>query len=240
MADQRLVIADGHHRYETALAYRNECRARAASADRNAPHEFAMMTLFNTNVEGLTILPTHRVIAGVADFSFAKFCAELQPIFEWRAYRFANAKERDRSWKKFRADLETNGETRPTIGIYAGDGAFPLIPASQRGKSRCAAAGSFAGAAASSNVVLLHRLILERGLGITADAVTRERNLAYEREADAAIAAVESGRAQLCCLLNAIPVGRVAEIALAGEVLPQKSTDFYPKLLSGLTLYRLE
>ena len=88
--------------------------------------------------------------------------------------------------------------------------------------------------------MLLHRLMLERGLGITADAVTRERNLTYEREADAAIAAVESGRAQMCCLLNSIPVARVAEIALAGEVLPQKSTDFYPKLLSGLTLYRLE
>jgi len=239
MADQRLVIADGHHRYETALAYRNECRARAASADRNAPHEFAMMTLFNTDVEGLTILPTHRVIAGVADFSFAKFCAELQPIFEWRAYRFANAKERDRSWKKFRADLETNGETRPTIGIYAGDGAFHLFLL-RSGANLDALLPGVSPAQRRLDVVLLHRLILERWLGITADAVTRERNLAYEREADAAIAAVESGRAQLCCLLNAIPVGRVAEIALAGEVLPQKSTDFYPKLLSGLTLYRLE
>jgi uncharacterized protein (DUF1015 family) len=238
MAEQRLVIADGHHRYETALAYRNECRARAASEDRNAPHEFAMMTLFNTDVEGLTILPTHRVIAGLADFSFEKFCAELQPIFEWRAYRF-NAKDRERAWRKFRGDLEENGRVRPAIGVFAGDGAFHLFLL-RGGADLDALLPGVSPAQRKLDVVLLHRLILERGLGITADAVTRERNLTYEREAEAAIAAVESGRAQLCCLLNSIPVGRVAEIALAGEVLPQKSTDFYPKLLSGLTLYRLE
>jgi uncharacterized protein (DUF1015 family) len=238
MAPQRLVIADGHHRYETALAYRNECRARAASEDRNAPHEFVMMTLFNTDVEGLTILPTHRVIAGLAEFTFEKVCAELQPIFEWRAYRF-NAKERDRTWRKFRGDLEENGRNRPAIGVFAGDGAFHLFLL-RGGADLDALLPGVSPAQRRLDVVLLHRLILERGLGITADAVTRERNLTYEREAEAAIAAVESGRAQLCCLLNSIPVGRVAEIALAGEVLPQKSTDFYPKLLSGLTLYRLE
>ena len=240
MAAQRLVIADGHHRYETALAYRNECRARAASEDRNAPHEFVMMTLFNTDVEGLTILPTHRVIAGLADFSFEKFCAELQPIFEWHAYRFANATERERVWKKFRGDLEENGRTRPAIGVFAGGVAAFHLFLLRGGADLDALLPGVSPAQRRLDVVLLHRLILERGLGITADAVTRERNLTYEREADAAIAAVESGRAQLCCLLNSIPVGRVAEIALAGEVLPQKSTDFYPKLLSGLTLYRLE
>ncbi len=237
-AEKKLVIADGHHRYETALAYRDECRARAGREDRGAPHEFVMMTLFNTDGEGLTILPTHRVIAGLAGFSFEKFCAELQPIFEWRAYRF-NAKERERAWRKFQADLEEIGRTRPAIGVYAGDGAFHLFLL-RGGADLDALLPGVSPVQRRLDVVLLHRLVLERGLGISADAVTRERNLTYEREAAAAIAAVDSGRAQLCCLLNPIPVGRVAEIALAGEVLPQKSTDFYPKLLSGMTLYRLE
>jgi uncharacterized protein (DUF1015 family) len=82
--------------------------------------------------------------------------------------------------------------------------------------------------------------MLEKGLGITAEAVAAETHITYEREMDAAIAAIDSGRAQLACLLNPVRVGQVMEIALAGEVLPQKSTDFYPKLLSGLTIYRLD
>ena len=73
MADKKLVIADGHHRYETALAYRDECRARAGRVDPNAPYEKVMMTLFNTAGKGLTILPTHRVVANVPNFSFAAF-----------------------------------------------------------------------------------------------------------------------------------------------------------------------
>ena len=90
------------------------------------------------------------------------------------------------------------------------------------------------------DVVLLHRLLLEEGLGITPAAVTAEQNITYEREMGAALDAVDRNRAQICFLLNPVGVDQVMEIALAGEVLPQKSTDFYPKLLSGLTLYRLD
>jgi uncharacterized protein (DUF1015 family) len=90
------------------------------------------------------------------------------------------------------------------------------------------------------DVVLLHGFLLERGLGITSDAVRAETNISYEREIDHAIAAVEKGRAQLCFLLNPVSVETVAEMAMAGEVLPQKSTDFYPKLMSGITMYRVE
>jgi uncharacterized protein (DUF1015 family) len=90
------------------------------------------------------------------------------------------------------------------------------------------------------DVVLLHRLILEKGLGITAEAVAAESNVSYEREMDAAIAAVDRGAAQIALLLNPVGVEQVTKIALNGDVLPQKSTDFYPKLLSGLAIYRVE
>ena len=90
------------------------------------------------------------------------------------------------------------------------------------------------------DVVLLHRLLLEKGLGITPAAVAAERNITYERDMESAVAAVDEGRAQVCFLLNPVSVEQVMQMALAGEVLPQKSTDFYPKLLSGLTLYRLD
>jgi len=88
--------------------------------------------------------------------------------------------------------------------------------------------------------VLLHRVILDKGLGITAEAVAAEKNVGYQREMEAAIARVDRGEAQLAFLLNPVSVQQVADIALAGDVLPQKSTDFYPKLLSGVAIYRPE
>jgi uncharacterized protein (DUF1015 family) len=90
------------------------------------------------------------------------------------------------------------------------------------------------------DVVLLHRLLLEKGLGITAEAVTAEKNVSYEREMAAALGQVDRGEAQVAFLLNPVPVQQVADIALGGDVMPQKSTDFYPKLLSGMAIFRPE
>jgi uncharacterized protein (DUF1015 family) len=90
------------------------------------------------------------------------------------------------------------------------------------------------------DVVLLHQGILEPALGITSHAVASEANLAYEREAATAIDAVDRGDAQVAFLLNPVDVELVMKVATAGEVMPQKSTDFYPKLLSGITMYRIE
>jgi uncharacterized protein (DUF1015 family) len=88
--------------------------------------------------------------------------------------------------------------------------------------------------------VLLHEGILEPALGITPQAVTAEANLTYERDASVALNAVDRGAAEVAFLLNACGVDQVMKIATAGEVMPQKSTDFYPKLLSGITMYRVE
>ena len=86
MKDKKLVIADGHHRYETAMNYRNEGRAKAGKADPLAAYEFAMMTFFNTHSKGLTVLPTHRVVGSLANFDFEKFRKSLAPYFDWYAY----------------------------------------------------------------------------------------------------------------------------------------------------------
>ncbi|MBZ5699388.1 MAG: DUF1015 domain-containing protein [Acidobacteriia bacterium] len=239
MSDKKLVIADGHHRYETALAYRDQCRSRAGHADPNAPYEKVMMTLFNTTGKGLTILPTHRVVSNVAGFSFEGFRAALADAFDWHSYSFAGATERPGAYEKFRRDLTGRGREQRAIGVYAGDGAYYLFLL-KKGADLEALLPGISPAQRQLDVVLLHRLILERGLGITADAVKTEKNITYEREMDAAIADVDQGRAQLCFLLNPVSVGTVAEMAMAGEVLPQKSTDFFPKLMSGITMYRLK
>jgi len=239
MADKKLVIADGHHRYETALAYRDECRARAGRADLNAPYEKVMMSLFNTAGEGLTILPTHRVVANVPNFSFGQFRAALEHAFDIATYPFGSgATDRPKAYEQFRRDL-LRGQEQRAVGAYAGDGAFHIMVLKKDADLETLLQG-VSPAQRKLDVVLLHRLILERGLHITQDAVKTEKNITYEREMDAAIADVDSGRAQICFLLNPVSVETVAEMAMGGEVLPQKSTDFFPKLMSGITMYRLK
>lgn len=237
LADKQLVIADGHHRYETALTYRNESRARTNLADKDAPYEFAMMTLFNAQSKNLKILPTHRVVANLPKFDFDRFRSAAHVHFDWYGYTFADSAERGKIYKTFRKDLETRGAARHTIGLYAGGNAFYLFILKKDADLE-ALLPDVPAAVRELDVILLHRLLLERCLGITAEAVAAETHITYEREMDAAIAAVDRKEAQLACLLNPVRVREVVEIAVAGEVLPQKTTDFYPKLLSGIAIYR--
>lgn len=239
MAEKKLVIADGHHRYETALHYRNEARAKAAKRDPMAATEFAMATFINSHSKGLVILPTHRVVRNVANFDFARFRDAVAPIFDWYSYPFPAPGERAAAFAEFRKDFERHSIGRRAIGIYPGGGAFYLFLL-RRDADLEALLPDLSEAQRGLDVVLLHRLILDKGLGISADAVEKERNITYEREMDAAIAAVDQDGAQLACLLNPVRVQQVMDIALGGDVLPQKSTDFYPKMLSGLAVFRPE
>jgi uncharacterized protein (DUF1015 family) len=239
LADKKLAIADGHHRYETALAYRDECRANSATGDRSAPYERVMMTLFNTAGEGLIVLPTHRVVSRLNNFSFEAFRDRVAGEFDCRSYSFSAGSARAAAFSMFLSHLEQSDVERPSIGAFAGGDAYHLFTL-RAGASLDALLPGVSAMQRRLDVVLLHKLLIERGLGITAEAVKGERNITYEREMEAAVAAVERGEAQICFLLNAISAEQTAQIAFAGEVLPQKSTDFYPKLLSGLTLYRLE
>lgn len=234
MADKKLVIADGHHRYETALAYRNAQRAATGWSASDAPHERVMMTIINTHPEGLLILPTHRVLAHLANFDPAAFRKQMDAWFDVATYSDASS---DRS-TRFRAELIGRGQRGRVVGLYCG-GAFSFL-ALRRDANLDALLAHVGAAQRALDVVLLHRLIFEKGLGITADAVSKESHISYEREMENAVAAVDSGKAQMAFLLNAVSVEQTVSMALSGEVLPQKSTDFYPKLLSGLTIYRLE
>ena len=247
MEEHKLVIADGHHRYETALNYRNERRLHAGGLHPSAPYapapyDFAMMTFVNTCSEGLTILPTHRLAAHLHDFSWSEARRYLEPWFEAQAFPFADDRQKAEAQSKFLAHLRQS-RTQRAIGVY---------PAAEHAKRACYILTLRRGADLSQllhsvsplqrelDVVLLHDGILEPAFGITPQAVTAERNLSYEREASAALDAVDRGAAQIAFLLNPVDVDQVMRIATAGEVMPQKSTDFYPKLLSGICMYRVD
>ena len=232
MRDKQLVIADGHHRYETALAYRDYCRAQGAG---DARADYVMMTFIRKESAGLAILPTHRVVHGLPGFHWKGFASHAARHFTWEDIEVGG----DGVPARLVARLAEAGREAPSLLAYAGSGRAALLrPRSDL--DFAAALPELPAGLRRLDVVILHRLLLEQVLGIDRQAVREEKNLRYVREADDALRQVESGQAQVAFLMNATPVEDVWANALAGNPLPQKSTDFYPKLLSGLTIYWLD
>ena len=234
MDEKKLIIADGHHRYETALNYRNERRSAAPAAGtsgaRLAPYDMAMMTFVNLDSPGLLILPTHRVVHGLANFSMDTLHASASEFF--------SVEEADDTIDASRATrmLREAAHTGTSLLAVARDRVFLL----SRPKTPVSAFGNLSLRQQDLDVVQLHRCLLENALGISEAAIRDQKNISYVREASEAMAMVRSGQADVAFLMNPARMPQVRDIAFAGEVLPQKSTDFYPKLLSGLTIYALE
>jgi uncharacterized protein (DUF1015 family) len=230
MREKELLIADGHHRYETALAYRDQRRSQAGTIDRDAPYEYVMMTFIRMESHGLVILPTHRIIHGLVDFNRERLLEDARRFFDIR-----------------HIDQRTESRSATTILEEAGqDGtAFVAImrqgPDLMRAKKHAIqdALGAVSVRQRDLDVVQLHRIMLERVMGISEEAIRNQDHIKYERDAAEAISCVRQG-ANVAFLMNPVRIEQVREIAFAGEVLPQKSTDFYPKLLSGLAIYALE
>jgi uncharacterized protein (DUF1015 family) len=234
MRGKKLVIADGHHRYETALNFRDECRALAGSdadSHRNAPYEFVMMTFVNMNDPGLLILPTHRVVHSLESFSREKFQASAREFFA--------VEEVDSTFdgSKATAMLHERGRTGTALLAVTAGRVFLL-------HSLKPAASKFLKGLSprqqSLDVAQLHKCLLEGVLGLSEESIRNQQNLSYLRDADEALSQVREGAANIVFLMNPCPVQQVRDVAFAGEVMPQKSTDFYPKLLSGLTAYALD
>jgi len=228
--DKKLLIADGHHRYETALAYRNERRAAHGQAAPGAPHEFVMMTLIPMENRGLVILPTHRVVHGLANFDRERMLEDAAPFFDID-----------------RIDVRTESRSATTLLGEAGANCTAFVAVTRQGPylmraKRSMVNGAMEGVSARQrelDVVQLHRVVLEKILGISQEAIHNQEHVRYERDASEAISWVRQG-ANVAFLMNPAKIEQVRDIAFAGEVLPQKSTDFYPKLLSGLTIYALK
>ena len=209
MAAKKLLIADGHHRYETALAFRNE-NPHLPGANR------VMMTFVNMYSPGLQILATHRLVNGV-DPQF------LPDGFLGAAGADFRVEEIE-SLDRLKAAWKTEATGRTIIGAAIGSRLF-LLESRQAGEL---------------DVQVLHQRLLAKALGIGEEAVRDEKHLRYVRGIDPAVEDARQGRAQIAFLLRPTSVDQVAETSFAGGVMPQKSTDFYPKLLSGLTIYKLD
>jgi len=250
MRDKKLIIADGHHRYETAINYRNERRVAPAAAVAGvprehtrpgavvheaeaelAPYELVMMTFVNMDSPGLVVLPTHRVVHGLESFSADSLRDHARSYF--------SVEEVDPSIDATRASgilREAGHAGTALLGVTASRAFLFDTP-------RALASNLFQGFSLrqqSLDVVQLHTCLLEGVLGISEEAIRDQKNISYVRDAGEAMARVREGAANVAFLMNPVQMRQVRDIAFAGEVLPQKSTDFYPKLLSGLTIYALE
>lgn len=233
MVDQELIIADGHHRYETALNYQAERRAQSGPHPEpgEAPYDRVMMTFFNMYGEGVVILPTHRVLFGLPKFSPGDLVRKSRSFFQVRDV----TKEFDT--QNPTALLPQMAADATAMLAVTSKSAFLFLANRQVVHPALADLSS---RQAELDVVRLHKVVIEAVVGISEEAIREQRHIAYLRDAREAVQRVRGGGADVAFLMNPVRIEQVRDIAFAGEVLPQKSTDFYPKLLSGLTIYGLE
>ena len=232
MRTRKLIIADGHHRYETALTYRDERRASAETGSGlPTPYDSVMMTFIDMDCPGLVILPTHRLVFGLPSFSVAQFHSDAQKFF--------NIEEVDAGIDAPRATAilrQADHSGTALLAVTAGR-AFLLHTPKAVGTLIF---GKLSLRQQALDVVQLHKCLLEGVLRISEEAIRNQANISYCRDAAEALQQAQSGKVQMAFLTNPVRIDQVRDIAFAGEVMPQKSTDFYPKLLSGLTIYALE
>jgi uncharacterized protein (DUF1015 family) len=235
-AEKRLLIADGHHRYETAMAYRDERRRAGPSPSSKASpndYDYVMMTFINMDSPGLIILPTHRVLTGIPGFDESGFFRDLAPYFRVEAVPESSAPE-------LLERLKRAGENGTALLAVTAGGARLLRAIPESNPTSAHSVSAAANEGDDLDVVKLHRLVLQGALKMSEESIRQQKNISYIRDAGEAIQAVRSGEAQVAFLMNPVRIGQLRRIAFAGNVMPQKSTDFYPKLLSGLTIYALQ
>jgi uncharacterized protein (DUF1015 family) len=223
-----LIIADGHHRYETALNYRAEMRERhpnaAANAAASAGFNHALISMVSMDDPGLVILPTHRLIHGYRAKTPAQILADAAEYFEVTPMPNRAALE---------AALAKATVVDRRFGFY--DGAYYLLQLKSLAIMEQIAPGR-ALEWCRLDVSILHELMIERVMGITKAQVEATQHIDYFRNLDEALARVDVGPAQCVFILNPTRIVEVQACSDKGEKMPQKSTDFYPKMISGLVL----
>ncbi|MGB1698475.1 MAG: DUF1015 domain-containing protein [Nannocystaceae bacterium] len=232
LAERAVYIADGHHRYETMCAFRDEL----VEAGRPEAAKMGMIYLSNLDDEGLVVLPTHRIVHGLE-------AVDLPALLERAGDHFEISTRPLPTTAAALSDALDPGEAgRATFGLtLPGSGSLAVLRLRADFDPNAAGLGALHPSLATLDVALLHELILERGLGISKAAQAAKTNLKYYKSTEASLetAASDGGKAQLVCFMNATPVQDVVAVCDSGQVMPQKSTFFYPKIPTGLVFRAL-
>ena len=228
-AERQLYIADGHHRYETALNYREEIRELRRHINDDDAVNFVLMALIDVDDPGLLVLPTHRLLFGLSSEALGSLNSQ-------QLAQYFTVQQLDTTMKSdaMLAVLASSGEKQPSLVVVTRDQNWLLL-LNESGRRRMMESGHSA-AWNALDVAVAHTLVLEALLGIRAEDVTSGTYIRYTRDAEQALEVVRSGDAQAALLLNATRVRQICEVAQADDRMPQKSTYFYPKLMSGLVM----
>jgi len=221
---ENLIIADGHHRYETALNYRDDMREKHPDAPPNAGFNFRMVTMVSMEDPGLVILPTHRLIHSYGKMSAAEVLEEAEEYFNRIPVE---------GRKELEAALEEATADHPRFGFY--NGGYTVLELKDPDVMDRLLPGRDP-AWRMLDVSVLHELLIQRVMGISEEAVERKENIEYLRDPQTGYDAVDEGEAEFLFVLNPTRMEQVRACTKAGEKMPQKSTDFYPKVISGLVM----
>lgn len=235
VAASTLLIADGHHRYETALRFSQEVAEARPDALADGEHRFFMTFLANGDDPNLVVFPTHRHVHSLPSFSFDGMLRSAL------AYFGVEELARGIGVDAVLATLSTAGKSGPALAAAASDGRVAILtlkPEARLDTHPTLRAKS--AALRRTDVAILHSGILEHVLGVTPEAQAAKTNLWYPQDGRGALAELRAGRGQVLFLMNATPVAQVRDVAESGEVMPQKSTFFYPKVLTGIAIHTLD
>ncbi len=239
VARSTLLIADGHHRYETALRYCGEVAgATTAPGGRDrGEHRYFMSFLTNGDDPNLVVFPTHRHVHSLASFSFDELLKGAAPFFE--ASDLPRGASADAVLAHVRDAAARHGRT--SIAAAAGDGRVAVLTLRKDANLDAhPTLGPKPAVLRRTDVTVLHAGLLETVLGITPEAQVAKTNLWYVQDGAEALGELRAGRGQALFLMNATSVASVRDVAEAGDVMPQKSTFFYPKVFTGLAIHTLD
>ncbi|MBI5969451.1 MAG: DUF1015 domain-containing protein [Deltaproteobacteria bacterium] len=239
MRPKKVFIADGHHRYETALAYRERQRSRFPRETGRETHHFTMMYLAAVEDKGLLILPTHRVVNDLKDFNTASFLGQLSANFSIASFPF-EPKNEEVVRERFLRELASRSDKGRALGMVLRERDQYDLLTLKSDRALDEAAPMLAPTLKALDVNLLHILIFQKLLKIGPAELAAGKNVVYFKDPKEAALAVRSSQVQMAFFLNPTKVYQVRDVALAGETMPSKSTFFYPKLLSGLVINPLE
>ncbi|MEN6350945.1 MAG: DUF1015 domain-containing protein [Syntrophomonas sp.] len=227
LAEKPVYIADGHHRYETALEYFNEMKEQGVEG-----YDYVMTTLVNIYDEGLIVLPTHRLAGNIQGFKLESFIKEMEKLFILDVYK------NKEDLGGFMQELETRGRNQNIFGMYTGKDLYFLTLKNPEQAGQMLPQNK-SDAWEKLDVALLDNIILDKTLGISEQKRRSQENLAYTRSEQWVIEQVDNRNYQLGFILNPTRVEEIVQVAEARDKMPQKSTYFYPKLITGLIINNL-
>jgi uncharacterized protein (DUF1015 family) len=234
LARQRVLVADGHHRYETALVYRRQLEEANPGLPRDGGHHYILMFLCPMNDPGLFLFATHRLLFGLKELSLRRFLADLERYFTVQTLEEDIRRPAGRAWAI--SKLAEHGGKASTFLVVAAEDQKARVVTLREDADLGEAELPPNETLRALDVTVLHSIVFQHILGLSARAQENQENLTYVRDAGEAVNRVLSGEHQLGFLLNPTPMWQVEAVGDEGLTMPQKSTLFYPRLQSGLVM----